>query len=166
MFKATVNEDYTFEIALEDDQITIDGQKFTVDNEQTGASAFHLLQGHTSCKAEVLDFDSEEKIFTILISGREYRVQVADRYDILLEKLGMDEMVGAQINQVEAPMPGKVLSVHVEEGDEVSKDQKLLVLEAMKMENVIKAPGDGTIKTVHIADGETVDKKQLLIELE
>ena len=63
-------------------------------------------------------------------------------------------------------MPGLVLEVAVEVGTVVSKGDKVLILEAMKMENVIKAAGDGTVKVIHISKGMAVEKGQLLIEME
>ncbi|WP_457753603.1 sodium-extruding oxaloacetate decarboxylase subunit alpha [Thermococcus sp.] len=68
-------------------------------------------------------------------------------------------------NVVSAPMPGKVLRILVNEGDEVKVGQGLLVLEAMKMENEIPAPKDGIIKKILVKEGDTVDTGQPLIEL-
>jgi biotin carboxyl carrier protein len=63
-------------------------------------------------------------------------------------------------------MPGLILSVDVKIGQEVKEDDSLLVLEAMKMENVLTSPRDGIIKSISITKGETVNKNQLLIEFE
>jgi biotin carboxyl carrier protein len=61
-------------------------------------------------------------------------------------------------------MPGLVLSVLVSAGQEVKKGDKLLVLEAMKMENIIKAGGDGVVAQIMVNQGQAVDKNQTLIE--
>ncbi|HKK78307.1 MAG TPA: biotin/lipoyl-containing protein, partial [Phaeodactylibacter sp.] len=63
-------------------------------------------------------------------------------------------------------MPGMVLEVSVKAGEEVSEGTPLLILEAMKMENVIKSPGDGVIKAINVTKGEAVDKNYLLVEME
>jgi biotin carboxyl carrier protein len=63
-------------------------------------------------------------------------------------------------------MPGLVLNVLVQAGQEVAKGDALLILEAMKMENVIKASGDGKVKSVKVKQGEAVDKGLLLVEME
>ncbi len=166
MLKTEVNNKYEFEIKINNKKLLIDDQYFPLDIAEIGKETYHLLKGKKSYNAEIIDFDSEEKSFLILVNGREYEVKVADRYDLLLEELGMEEMEGAKIDQVEAPMPGKVLSIHVKEGQEIQKDEKLLVLEAMKMENVIKAPDDGVVSKISVNEEEAVEKKQLLIELE
>ncbi len=64
-----------------------------------------------------------------------------------------------------APIPGTVFTVDVSEGDSVSAGDKLLVLEAMKMENVISADGDGTINAIHVKKGDKVGAGQLLMEI-
>jgi biotin carboxyl carrier protein len=63
-------------------------------------------------------------------------------------------------------MPGLVIDISVSVGDEVKKDDPLIVLEAMKMENVLKSKGQGIVKAIHITKQEKVDKSQLLIEFE
>ena len=68
-------------------------------------------------------------------------------------------------NVVSAPMPGKILRVLVNEGDQVKVGQGLLVLEAMKMENEIPSPKDGIVKKILVKEGDTVDTGQALIEL-
>ena len=67
---------------------------------------------------------------------------------------------------VKAPMPGKVIKVHVAEMDIVRKNQTLAIVEAMKMENEIKASVDGSIKKIHVSAGDLVDSEKPLIELE
>jgi biotin carboxyl carrier protein len=58
------------------------------------------------------------------------------------------------------------LDIMVNVGETVTKDQALLVLEAMKMENVIKSPGDGKIKSISIQKANTVEKNQVMINFE
>jgi len=67
---------------------------------------------------------------------------------------------------IKAPMPGKVIKVFVAEGETVRKNQTLLIVEAMKMENEIKAGREGVVKKVHVAAGELVDAARPLIEIE
>ena len=77
-------------------------------------------------------------------------------------KVGVTQKVG----DIKAPMPGLVIEVAVEIGQTVTKGDKVLILEAMKMENVIKAAGDGVVKAIHTTKGQPVEKGQLLIEME
>ena len=68
--------------------------------------------------------------------------------------------------KIKAPMPGKVIKLLVAEGDAVRKNQTLVIVEAMKMENEIKASLDGSVKRIHVAAGELVDPEKVLLELE
>ncbi|MFT4662960.1 MAG: biotin carboxyl carrier protein, partial [Patiriisocius sp.] len=87
-------------------------------------------------------------------------------YDILLDQLGMGNMTVKRMKDIKAPMPGLVLDIKIQAGDEVEAGDVILVLEAMKMENMIKSPGAGKIKTIKIKKGEAVEKGQVLIEVE
>jgi len=63
-------------------------------------------------------------------------------------------------------MPGKVIKLCVREGDEVRRNQTLVVVEAMKMENEIQSPSDGTVRTICASVGELVDSEKPLVEIE
>ena len=65
-----------------------------------------------------------------------------------------------------APMPGKVIAVDVTEGEAVAKGQRLLVLEAMKMEHALTAPFDGTVAELTVAEGQQVQVEALLARVE
>jgi biotin carboxyl carrier protein len=84
-------------------------------------------------------------------------------FDLLLEKMGLSSANNAVVSEIKAPMPGLVLKIFVEEHQEVKKGENLLVLEAMKMENIIKAPADVTIKSILIKEGGKVEKGQVMI---
>lgn len=68
--------------------------------------------------------------------------------------------------QVKAPLPGNILEIYVKEGDEVKKEDKLLLYEAMKMENVVLAEKAGRVKSIKIKLGNAVLQDDVLIELE
>ena len=69
-------------------------------------------------------------------------------------------------SELKAPMPGKVLDIMVTAGGSVVKGDGVLVLEAMKMENVIKSPADGVIKRIAVVKNQAVEKNEVLIEFE
>lgn len=73
---------------------------------------------------------------------------------------------GRRRQTVKAYMPGRVVALLVEEGQEVASGQGILVLEAMKMENEIRAEYDGTVTKIHVQPGQAVDMGNPLFELE
>ncbi len=81
----------------------------------------------------------------------------------MLKHLGLDQANKVKVNEVKAPMPGLVLSLKVTEQQAVKKGDAILILEAMKMENVIKSPIDGVIKQIVVSEKQAVDKNQTLV---
>lgn len=67
---------------------------------------------------------------------------------------------------VKAPMPGKIIQINVEKGQQVRKNQTLAIVEAMKMENEIKAGVEAVVKKILVEKGDLVDSEKVLIELE
>ena len=70
------------------------------------------------------------------------------------------------MNSLEAPLPGKVIKINVEENDKVKKGDCLLVIESMKMENSLVAPRDGVVESVKTSIGSLVESGAVLITLE
>lgn len=68
--------------------------------------------------------------------------------------------------QILAPMPGKVVDILVQVGEEVLEYQEVLILEAMKMENAIPSPEAGKVKEIKVKKDDTVAAQQLLLVLE
>ena len=66
---------------------------------------------------------------------------------------------------VEAPMPGSILGISVKVGDQVKKDQVVVILEAMKMENEIVSPVDGKIISIGVSKGDSVNVGQVLLQI-
>jgi biotin carboxyl carrier protein len=131
-----------------------------------GDNSFHILKNQKAYKAEIESVDYKSKTFVFKINGNKYTSKISDKYDRLIDQLGMKIGVTQKVGDIKAPMPGLVLEVSVEVGTQVTKGDKVMILEAMKMENVIKAAGDGIVKAIHITKGTAVEKGQLLIEME
>ncbi len=166
-YQVKVNEkDYKVEVAQNGAEIKLDGELLNLDLKGDAKKGFHLLRNHKSHQVHILEADYETKEFLIEVDGAPYPVKVADRFDLLLKDLGMEHLANAAVNDLKAPMPGLVLDVKVEAGETIKKGQALLVLEAMKMENVLKAESEATVKSINCAKGEAVEKNQVLIEFE
>lgn len=71
-----------------------------------------------------------------------------------------------KLSTIKAPLPGKILSVAVKEGDTVKKDDKLILMEAMKMENNIHSDTEGVVKSIKVAPGDVVLQDDILLEIE
>lgn len=160
MLKVKVNTT-DFEI----DNGTINGTSFEWDLLDYKDGTFHIVKDHKSYRAALLKIDENSKSMLVSVNGNEYQVDIKDKYDILLEKLGMNNLSSAKVNNIKAPMPGLVFDIKVQEGDTIKKGDTVLVLEAMKMENMLKSPGEGVVKSIKVKKGEAVEKNQILVEL-
>lgn len=163
MIEAIVNGK-TIKIEFQGTEVSVNGNTSMLDILKVQNGKFlHLMYNRHSYMFEVIAYDKETKTYKIGFDGRTYEIGVKDRFDQLLKSMGLDQMSKPKINDVKAPMPGLVLSLKVSENQEVKKGDPILILEAMKMENVIKSPIDGTIKQILVNEKQAVDKNQPLI---
>jgi biotin carboxyl carrier protein len=164
MYQLKVNEKFNFEVNETQGAWTVNGKPMELDTLVIKDNLLHVLHQHTSYRVEIVSFSKEEKTASIKVNGHTYSIAIKDRFDDLLHQLGLDNQQSAKVAELKAPMPGLVLSVLVKEGDEIQKGDNLLVLEAMKMENIIKSPADVTIKSIKIKPSDKVEKNQVLIQ--
>jgi biotin carboxyl carrier protein len=163
MQKATVNKkDFTIEHT--DDKLLVNGNALNWDVVNLNNGHFHILNEGKSYQAEIIKTDPITKSVTLKINNNRYTVEVKDKFDLLLEKMGMSSATANKVNNIKAPMPGLIINLKVAEGDTVKAGDQLLILEAMKMENILKSPGDGVIKKIKVKKGDSVEKNQVLIE--
>jgi biotin carboxyl carrier protein len=127
---------------------------------------FHILHQHHSYKGQITEANFNEKSYTVKVNNNAYKVEISDELDALIVKLGFQIGAVKTINKIKAPMPGLIIETIAAAGNEVKKGDALLILEAMKMENVLTSPRDGVIKAIKVNKGNTVEKNQLLIEFE
>ena len=145
----------------ENESGTLNGNPFDWDVSLISANSYNVIKGAKSYNVEVLE--AQEGKQQIKVNGNIYEAETIDKFDELLKKLGMEKGAAGKVNELKAPMPGLVLEVSVEVNQLVSKGDRLLVLEAMKMENVIKSPTDAKITSVEVNQGETVEKNEVMI---
>jgi biotin carboxyl carrier protein len=163
MQKAIVNGK-TFEVTRQDETLVVNGDPLTWDVVKISDNYFHIVYQQKSYRAELIKADPSTKTFRYKINGRIYSVELKDKFDLLLEKMGMANAGAGKINNIKAPMPGLIIDLKIKPGDAVKAGDPLLILEAMKMENILKAPGDGTVKNVKVKKGDSVEKGQVMIE--
>ena len=153
-----VDENYDFQFTADDVS--------DLDSVQTGTDTYHLLKNDASYHIKILKSGFNRGKYVISVNGNEHEVSINTPLDELIKKMGFASNGAKNIDSISAPMPGLILDVLVEEGQEVKEEEQLLILEAMKMENIITSPRDGVIKSITVKKGQAVEKKQLLIEFQ
>lgn len=128
--------------------------------------SFSILSEKKKIVGEVLKNKNLKNSYKVEIDGEYFDVSVKSNLDQLMQNLGLNLSVINKLKVIKSPMPGMVIEINVEEGQKVDENQKILVLEAMKMENVLKIPHDAVIKKLLIKKGQAVEKGQILIELD
>lgn len=158
MYKAKVNASYEFEINTDAVE--------QLDAVETSKNQYHILHDNASIKAKILDTDFNDKRYRIKVNNNIYEVKISDALDQQITAMGFAIGTAKKVNNIKAPMPGLILEINVSVGQDVKEDDPLLILEAMKMENVINSPREGVIKSIEVKQGDTVEKNSLLIEFE
>jgi biotin carboxyl carrier protein len=117
-------------------------------------------------RGEVVEDKREEGSLTVKLNHRVFDIKKSGPLDALIANLGMDVPKVRKLKQLKAPMPGRVVSLSIEIGQEINVGDPLLTLEAMKMENVLKAEGTGKVKEIRTNASDVVEKGAVLIEFE
>lgn len=140
---------------------TLNGEPFGWDVSKVSDNLYHVIKDNRSFNVEILEaIDGKRQI---KVNGTIYETETINKFDELLKSLGMETGGAGKVNELKAPMPGLVLEIDVKPGDQLQKGDRILVLEAMKMENVIKAPADVTVASIEVEKGKTVDKNQVMV---
>jgi len=166
MLQITVNNNNTLDVEKLDGQWAINDIPASWDAQRQPNGLISVLYNGKSFTAIVETVDIKNKTLSFRINGQRHTVTVKEPIDQLLSSMGMDLKSLQKVEPVKAPMPGMVLKVLVEPGQRINKGDGMLVLEAMKMENILKASADATVKSVKVNERTAVEKGAILIELE
>ena len=132
-------------------------------NPQTGEGLYSLIANGKSFELYV---EPGEHGFRVALRGNRFDIQVLTEREWRLKKAAPRQATHSGQHNITAPMPGLVKAVLAEVGDAVSKGQRLVVLEAMKMENDIASPADGKVTRIEVEPGTIVEGGKLLISIE
>jgi acetyl/propionyl-CoA carboxylase alpha subunit len=132
-------------------------------NVETGEGLYSIIANGKSYQLYV---EPQETGFRIVVWRHRFNLDVLTEREWRLKKVAPRQAKDTGTITLNAPMPGLVKAVLVSAGDVVTKGHRLLVLEAMKMENDISAPREGTIKTVHVQPGTVIESGKPLVTLE
>ncbi|MBR9914470.1 MAG: acetyl-CoA carboxylase biotin carboxyl carrier protein subunit [Algicola sp.] len=157
-FKVNINESFDLDISETDIS--------NLNAIEVSPSEFHVLYDNISYKTEIVTSNFNKKTFKVKVNNNTYNINLFNELDVLIKEMGFELGASKLVDNIKAPMPGLILEINVEIGQEVQENDSLLILEAMKMENVITAPRDGIIKSIAIKKGDAVEKNHLLIEFE
>ena len=160
------SKDKGWKVSSGEEQSFLDGENSPTDIKKISDNFYHMIVKNKSYEVAVVGYDKATKKLDLTVNGSPYTYEIKDRYDQLLEQLGLDNLAAGGLTEIKAPMPGLVLDVLIEPGQTLEEGESMVILEAMKMENILKAPSPVTVKDIEVNKGETVDKNQILIRFE
>jgi biotin carboxyl carrier protein len=137
--------------------MSVDGIKTSVSLKSLGDDCFNVRFG--DCKADVRLVAKGEDVF-VQAFGRAFILRVLEPVEQAHEASGAGDLV------TKAPMPGLVVELHVDEGEQVTEGQNLMTIESMKLLTVLKARCAGIVEKIHFAEEQTFNKNALLVSLQ
>ena len=162
MFEATI-EDHVLELEKKNETYAVNGHVVPAKVNKLAERLYEIIYNDRNYRVLIHDVNPDESTVTLTVNGKKTTVKLRSRLARLLEEMGLGDALVVKIDSVKAPMPGLVRGIKVKVGDTVSTGDPLLILEAMKMENVIKSPGDGTISAISVEEGASVEKNEVML---
>ena len=154
--------DMEFSPSMDTMQVTQNKTNLAIDCVSLSANSFSLI-----LNGRIYHLSISHKLdgYEVTVNHHTHFVQVKDKLELLLEKIGMQSKTSNHPSEIHAQIPGLVSSIFVKSGDTVKTGEKLCILEAMKMENEITSHKNGTVTLIHINPGANVQKGTLLMEI-
>ena len=145
-------------------EIMVDDKIYHVDLMHNDEGTFSILESNRSHNITLVP-SAKQKAYTAYTLYNQYDLEVIDAEARYIKNRGEGTLAQSD-KKITAPMPGKIVKVLVEPGEEVKKGQTAVIISAMKMESEYKAAVDGVVKKVTVKAGDTVDSNQLLVEID
>lgn len=156
----------------------VSDSEFTVTDVASGSSSNHMVSDYSFEYNALIDMNLDGRgrklqftrvnndgiKFTFNYKGNNVVMSIYDENQYKYKKYLPEPTVLDHAKNVISPMPGAIVSVSVKPGDKVVEGQELLVIEAMKMQNIIKSEVEGEVKAVHVKAGASVAVDEILIE--
>ena len=164
MYKASIGSHDVQVVTGKD--ASVNGVPVDIEFVKSATNSFKMRMNGVEKDADLVKLDKENKLVIVRIEGKKFAVQIKEPVDLMLDKLGINSKSTKKVNNLKAPMPGLVIKILAEQGKRYKAGDALMILEAIKMENVFKAAADVTIKAIEITERQTVEKGQILMVFE
>jgi pyruvate carboxylase subunit B len=158
--------DEKHEVVLDGDGVHIDGDDVTARVVPIDGTPIRMVTIGDEVHRVVVRPGASRGLYTLWLGGYRFEAEALDERTRAIRELSGASGGPKGPPRLVAPMPGLIVRVHVQPGDQVAAGQGLVVMEAMKMENELRVQVAGRVKTVLVAPGSVVEKGALLIELE
>lgn len=165
MYHISSKSNLDHKISMQEVELILEQKLENWDLKKIRNREYSLIYNNRSFHVFIERLNKNTKELNLVVNGTFLSLDIEEPIDVLLKKMGIDMDSMQKVEPLKAPMPGLVLKILVEEGQEIKKGTPLLILEAMKMENVFKANADATIEKILVEEGQAIEKAAVLIEL-
>ena len=142
----------------------VGGRVYDLQVRNTSPDSFLFFLGASVYECRVSEHATSKEVFDVDIRGRNYAVTIVDPKRLRSGQNSDRHHHG--VAEIQAPMPGKVVRVHVEAGATIKKGAGIVVVEAMKMQNEMKSPREGVVVSIKVKAGDTVNAGDVLAVIE
>lgn len=142
--------------------LTLNGKKLAVTFQRKATNRYVLIRNK---KTYNITIRKNEQDFDVLVNGIPFQVAIIDEQTKKMQEVIQSRSVIHTEKTIKAQIPGLIVDVMVDPGSEIQTGSPMLILEAMKMENVIKAPFDCIVSHIMVKAGETVNQNQVLLKI-
>ena len=153
-------------VQVEGEHVHLDGTESLAHLDDVPGTPVRLVRIGDTVHRVVVRRGERRGLLTLWVGGHRFDVEALDERTRAIRDLSAASSGPVGPAPLVAPMPGLIVRVNVDVGDQVNAGQGLIVMEAMKMENELRSTSAGTVKRVHVAPGTAVEKGALLLELE
>ena len=158
MIKAVFNNNINVQLSSEE------FSGFHVESINIDQKSMSLRLNGNKYHCRILKKYPEDNTYFVKVNGKLIALEKKYHYDDAVSKISKYTKSDQKVNQLLSPMPGLILEIQTTVGSEVKKDEPLMILEAMKMENVLCSPVDGIIEEIVVTPKQTVEKNSVLIK--
>jgi biotin carboxyl carrier protein len=160
------NKEHELELDINDRHVVagVDGRRYALEVRASDEHSYLIFKDTQVFECRVNSHSGSRDTFDVTMRGKTYPISVIDPRRLRMDADSDRHHHGTA--EIAAQMPGKVVRVLVEEGQEIASGAALLVVEAMKMQNEMKSPRAGVVVSVNVSAGETVEAGQLLATIE
>jgi len=144
--------------------IAVDNQKYDLDIVEVEDGVYSILFNGHSYNIELIEGESSKK-YLVNTFAKSFNVEIIDAESKYIKNRNQGQEPEG-VNNIQSPMPGKIVKIPVKAGDVVETGQTLIVVEAMKMQSEFKSTGDKIVREILVKEGDTVEAHQLMMKLE
>jgi pyruvate carboxylase subunit B len=154
------------EVQVDGDSVAVDGTSYRASVSAIDGTPVMLLRLGDEVRRVVSRPGESRGRYTLWLDGFRFETEALDERARAIRELTGAAAAASGPAPIVAPMPGMIVRVSAQVGDQVQPGQGLVVMEAMKMENELRATAAGTVRAVLVQPGTAVDKGAVLMELE